>query len=219
MSPRAAPAHPDISPAARRWAAVGAIIFCVIVIGLAFAILAEEFGEAFNDVDEAVDFLARLAGLLAVSFIFLEMMTGSFRPLLRRAFEGRTLRVAHVTFGLTGLALAIGHFGMILPNIGEHWGDDNKVLFLFGPIALGLLIITIATALYRTRLRRSWTWLHLLNYLIFTGVVFHGLIIGSEGSELSMRIIFIIFLVCTAAGLAYRASFADWRARFTRKAP
>ncbi len=216
MAPKPAPAHPDLSPAARRWAAVGAILFCVAVIGLAFAIMGEEFGEAFSDADEAVDFLARLAGLLAVSFIFLEMMTGSFRPLLRRAFEGATLRTAHVTLGLAGLTFALGHFGMILPNWKDHWSTDNRVLLLFGPIILGLLIITIATALYRTHLRKSWAWLHLLNYVLFTGAIFHGLIIGSEGQDLSMRIIYIIFLAGAVAGLAYRASFANWRARFRR---
>ncbi len=47
---------------------------------------------------------------------------------------------------------------------------------------------------------------------VLSGIL--ALEVGSEGEELSMRIIYILFLAGTAAGLAYRASFADWRARF-----
>lgn len=214
MSPRPAPAHPDISTTARRWAAVGAVIFCIIIVGLAFVIMAEEFGEAFEEAEEALDFLANLAGLLAVSFIFLEMMTGSFRPLLRRAFEGNTLRGAHVAFGLTGLGFALTHFGLLLPHIGEHWEEANKILFIFGPVILGLLIITILTALNRNRLQKTWNWLHLLNYVLFAGAIFHGLVVGPEGGDVPMRVIFSLFLAGALAGLAYRASSSDWRARF-----
>jgi len=126
------------------------------------------------------------------------------------------MRKAHVTFGLLGLTFALGHFGMLITNLGQHWAEDNKILFLFGPIALGLLIITIITALSRNRLRKSWAWLHLLNYLLFAGAIFHGLVIGAEGEEFSMRVIYIVFLAMALVGLAYRASFADWRARFRR---
>ena len=208
--------NPDLSPAGRRWAAAGAILFCIVVIGSAFAIMGGRFAGAFRTAGRARFFLASLAGLLAVSFFFLEIMTGSFRPLLLRAFQAKTMRKAHVTFGLLGLAFVLGHLGLLITRI--HWATENKVFFLFGPIALGLLIITIITALLRNRLRKSWAWLHLLNYIIFVLAVFHGLVIGAQGAELAMRVIFGIFLAMALVGLAYRASFADWRARFRRTA-
>ncbi len=216
MSPRPAPAHPDISPAMKRLVIALCLLVVVAVIGSAFALIGEGFGEFSESTDEALEVLSRLAALLALGFIFLEIMSGSFRPLLLRVFEGRTMRAVHVAFGLTGLGFALAHFGLLIPILGEPWAEDNRVLFLFGPIALGLLILTIGTALYRNRLRNSWAWLHLLNYLIFTGVIFHGLVIGHEGKLLATRVVFIVYLALALAGLAYRASFTDWRARFRR---
>lgn len=57
------------------------------------------------------------------------------------------MRKAHVTFGLLGLTFSLAHFGILITNLGEHWAEDNKTLFLFGPIALVPLIIAMITAL------------------------------------------------------------------------
>ncbi len=50
-----------------RRAAAGAILFCIIVTGLVFAIPGGQFADAFGTAKDALDFLARLAGLLAAA--------------------------------------------------------------------------------------------------------------------------------------------------------
>ncbi len=214
MSAMYGPDQTGLSPGTKRLLVVACLLIAIAVIGSGFALMGEGFGEFSESTEEALEVLSRLAALIAVGFIFLEMMTGSFRPLFLRVFTGATMRTAHVTFGLLGLAFALAHLGLLIPVIGEPWREDDRVLFLFGPIALGLLIITIATALYRNRgLHRTWAWIHLLNYLIFAGVIFHGLVIGHEGDLLATRILFVAYLALALVGLFYRFAFTNWRSR------
>jgi DMSO/TMAO reductase YedYZ heme-binding membrane subunit len=68
-----------------------------------------------------------------------------------------------------------------------------------------LLALTIGTALERRRLRRSWRWIHRLNYLIFVAVLAHGWVLGFDfGAELWLRVWFLVCAAAVAAGLAYR---------------
>ncbi len=201
---RAAPTHPGISPTARRWLAVGAVLLSLVVIGLAFAIIGGSVGEVFEEPEETLEILSRLAALLAVSFILLDMLTGSFRPLLTRRFKPARLQSVHTAFGLTGFSLALAHFLLLLPSLGGEWEELNQAFFLLGPVALGLVGVTILTALKPTWWRNSWRKLHLLNYLVFTIAVIHGLAIGEDGTRLATRLIFGSYLALAFAGLLYR---------------
>jgi hypothetical protein len=194
-------------------ALIGSLIFILAVIAAPFGLMSA----AFMSTDGIIDILSRLWALLAVSFIFLEMMTGSFRPLLRRTFGFFRMRRVHIFFGIVGLAFALLHLGFLIPRLGVDFSTLNKALFIFGPVMLGVLIITVATALLAVRrglLTASWGWLHLLTYVIFGMAVAHGLIIGSEGTALATRVVFGIFLAFVLAGFLYRARFHDWRKRF-----
>jgi DMSO/TMAO reductase YedYZ heme-binding membrane subunit len=172
---------------------------------------------AFSSGDGAIAILSRLWALLAVSLIFLELMTGSFRPLLLRYFGFFPMRRLHVALGLAGLSFALLHFFFLVPALGEHFSTDNKALFIFGPIVLGVMIVTVGTALLavmRGMLTSSWGWLHLLNYVIFVMAIAHGLVIGTEGTLLATRVVFGALLAFALAGFVYRARVHDWRKRF-----
>jgi DMSO/TMAO reductase YedYZ heme-binding membrane subunit len=127
------------------------------------------------------------------------------------------MRRLHIALGLAGLFFALLHFGFLVPALGEHFSTDNKVLFIFGPIVLVAMIITIATAMLaviRGMLTSSWGWLHLLNYVIFAMAIAHGLVIGTEGALLATRVVFGAFCAFALAGFVYRARVHDWRKRF-----
>jgi len=165
---------------------------------------------------DALAAVSDLLALLAVSFIFLDIVTGSFRPMLRNVFNPDRLRTAHIVFGVTGLLLVLAHLSLLLPYISSPYSEANHVLFFFGPLALLLLLLTIGTALFRKRLYEIWRRVHFLNYLVFAFAVAHGLVVGPDRTGVAMKVVFYIFVAVVMAGLVYRLAFTDWRSKISR---
>ena len=189
------------------------------VLAAPFGITAHHFATIFDSPDQTLLVLARLSSLIAMSFIFLEIVIGSFRPLLVKVYSPATLQRIHVTFGIAGLAFVLSHFILLIPELAEHYGESNKVLFLVGPVALVLLVLTVTTALLSRRFKGSWRLLHLINYPVFVLAVAHGIVIGEDRSMLALRLLFGGFVVVVLIGLAYRASRPEWRALFKKRGP
>jgi DMSO/TMAO reductase YedYZ heme-binding membrane subunit len=192
-------------------AAGSILLLATLVMAAPFLIIGSDLGAIFEGGEEALEATSRLAALLAVSLLFLDILTGSFRPLLRRIFRARPLWDAHLRIGLAALLLLLIHFATILPLWAEHWNQLSKTLILAGPVALGLLVLTISTALWRRHMPHSWRWLHLLNYLLFWIAIAHGIVIGLDGPTLALRLLFISFAVIALAGAAYRLHSGAWQ--------
>lgn len=144
----------------------------------------------------------RLAALLAFTLIFLSIASGAFRPWANRAFKPRVVQGFHQASGLTGLGLAATHGLMVL--VFGLTGYTPAALWV-GPAALLLLATAIVGALRRRSLRRSWRWIHRLNYLVFAAILVHGLSLGFDlRSQLLLRVIFSIYAAVVVAGLVYR---------------
>jgi len=80
------------------------------VVAVPFALLGSDLSGIGKGSDETLHTLTHLAALPAISFIFLQIVTGAFRPILRRFYDARTLQSMHVTFGLLGFSFALAHF-------------------------------------------------------------------------------------------------------------
>ena len=144
----------------------------------------------------------RMAGLFAFSLIFMNIVTGSFRPILNRIFKPRNLQQAHMATDLVAFCLALSH-GILVVIFGL--AGYNKGVVVIGPIVLVLLAVIIVTAIMRRRLWHFWRWIHRLNYLIFAAVLVHGLILGYDlKNEFFLKVCFVIYAVVVAAGLVYR---------------
>jgi len=159
----------------------------------------------------------RIAALTAFTLIFLNIVTGAFRPFFNRAFKARSVQVVHVATGLAGFTLALAH-GIMALFYGIT-GYSAGVVYI-GPIVLLVLAAAIATALVRRRMRNTWRWIHRLNYAVFAAVLFHGLALGYDlKSEVLLKVLFIAYAAVAAAGLVYRlATTAKVRRRFAEKA-
>ncbi|MCL5734388.1 MAG: hypothetical protein M1274_02180 [Actinobacteria bacterium] len=191
-----------------------ATLFVLAVIGIPFALINSGFGAIGTGTDETLHTLLRMSALLAISFLFLQIATGAFRPALRRLFSLRALQGAHTSFGIVGLVFVFAHFFLLTPSVAEHWSMLNHGFFVLGPIMLFFLLITISTALaLRKKLPRLWNQLHLLNYSIFVIAVVHSLGIGTQTSLAAARAIWAAYLLIAVAGFAYRASSPEWRRR------
>lgn len=159
----------------------------------------------------------RIAALMAFTLIFLNIVTGAFRPFFNRAFKARSVQRVHVATGLAGFSLALAH-GITALAYGIT-GYRTGVVYI-GPIVLIVLAVAIATALIRRRMRNTWRWIHRLNYAVFAAVLIHGFVLGYDlKSEALLKALFIVYAVVAAAGLGYRiATMARVRSRFAKKA-
>lgn len=193
------------------------ILLAVAVVLVPLVIVRHDFTAFPKEPKDALAAVSDLLALMAVSFIFLDIATGAFQPLLKKVFEPDRLRRAHIVFGVTGLLLVLVHLSLLLPYIGAHYAEANHVLFFFGPLALLLLLLTIGTALLRNRLHAIWRRIHYLNYLIFAFAVAHGLVVGADRSAIAMMAVFYGFAAVALAGLVYRLAFTDWRSKFARR--
>jgi len=144
----------------------------------------------------------RLAALEAFTLVFVSIVTGSFRLLFVRLMKAQTVHRLHSTTALLGLSIAVVH-GVLAAVFGIA-GYKAAPLWL-GPTALVLLVVAILAALSRRTLRRSWRWIHRLNYGVFTLGFVHGALIGYDvPATLFLRVCFWVYAAVVVAGLAFR---------------
>ncbi len=191
----------------------------VLLVALALAVLLAPFGitahhfdDIFTNAEESLDILHSLTALIAISFLFLDVVTGSFRPLLARVFKRTTLHAAHIFFGVAGLSFALAHFVLLIPHFSEYISGYNDVFIVVGALALVLLPATIVTALLPKRFSKSWRLFHLVNYFIFVIAVIHALVIGDNNHMLAFNLLMYGYLAVALGGLVYRAvSTREWK--------
>jgi len=148
----------------------------------------------------------RLAALEAFTLITANITIGAFRPLFHLVAKPRTIHRLHVTLGLAGFSVAMAHgvmtlvFGIAGYPAAPTWA---------GPAALAVLALALVTALTRRRFRRTWRWVHRLNYLVFAVVLIHGLLLGYDlGNDLFLKTCFGVYAAVVLAGCAYRVARA-----------
>jgi DMSO/TMAO reductase YedYZ heme-binding membrane subunit len=121
--------------------------------------------------------IMRIAGFEALTLIFMNLVTGPLSKWFYKLFNPRRVRLFHIATGATGFALAVLHGTIVF--VMAHYRDHNAT-WIIGPIALGLLIVTISVAVSRKRLPQVWRRIHQLNYLIFTAVFIKAMLIGTN---------------------------------------
>jgi DMSO/TMAO reductase YedYZ heme-binding membrane subunit len=157
----------------------------------------------------------RLAALEAFTLVFANIVTGAFRPLFNRIAKPRTVHRLHATTGLTGFSIAVAHGTMaVIYGISGY----KTVPVWVGPATLAVLALAILGALARRRMRRTWRWIHRLNYVVFAAALVHGSIVGYDlKGTLFLKICFWVYAVVVVAGLAYRVRASLLPARPQRK--
>lgn len=141
----------------------------------------------------------RLTALYALTLVFINVVTGSFRPLLAGAFKPKTLFKVHNYTGVAGFSLALTH-GILIIVYGI-WPGFTKL----GPVAFYLLALTTSTALGRKFLKKGWRQIHRLNYVVLAVALVHAFQVGSDllGGG-ALEVIFIVYAAVASAGFIYR---------------
>ncbi|KKS13213.1 hypothetical protein A2617_02675 [Candidatus Daviesbacteria bacterium RIFOXYD1_FULL_41_10] len=155
------------------------------------------------------DGLFRLFGLYALTLLWLQIILGPFTlPLLKAGFNVFPI---HRAIGISALILAILHPALFLSAATlETYLPANLLIFGYlGPIALLLLITTATTALLmgRAPFSKFWRFLHPLNYLVFTLVLVHSFMVGTETQFQPLRSLYIIYAGTLITSFSYRVIY------------
>ena len=148
----------------------------------------------------------RLLGLYAFTFAFFNIMTGALAPRFYMVFNPAREYLFHIVSGTLTLAFAVAHGTTVLATTFYR---GFSAFWIIGPVALGLLVITVVTALEKNRLAHVWRAVHILNYLIFLAIFIKAMIIGTDVSAATataelMKSVMILYVVLAAAATTLR---------------
>lgn len=148
----------------------------------------------------------RLLGLYAFTFAFFNIMTGALAPRFYMVFNPPREYLFHIVSGSLALAIAAAHGITVLATTFYR---GYSAFWVIGPLALGLLLLTVVTALEKNRLAHVWRAVHILNYLIFVAIFIKAMAIGTDvsaatGGAYAMKSIMILYVVLAAAATAIR---------------
>ena len=162
--------------------------------------------------------IMRVSGLWAFTLIFFNLVTGPLSRYFYAVFKPKRVQAFHIATGASGFALAVMHGTIVF--VMAHY-RDHPAIWLIGPIALGLMIVTMAVAANRKRLPQYWRRIHQLNYVIFAALYIKVMWIGSNvtaptaaGNAMKALLSLELLAVALATYLRVRT-----RVRVSSKAP
>jgi len=167
-----------------------------------------------------ISWTTRLFGLYAFTLIFMNIVTGAMAPYFYAVFGARGEYLIHASTGALGFLFALAH-GLIV--ITQRYYRGYNAVWLIGPVALILLVLTVWVALDRVRLKRVWRFIHQVNYAIFVGIFIKAVIIGSDlkgtsGAQQALMVIFSAYVAIAALTLLARVRRYQLLAARRRKA-
>lgn len=150
----------------------------------------------FSAQSSTITFFSRIAGLMALTLLPIQIILGSYMNKLADRF-GAWIFKWHITQAILVYGLVITHPVLqVLGNIPMHGIDPfyvftdfcgacrtHQELFLtFGRIAFWFITMTYFAAKFRTQpfLQRNWHTIHRLNYVMFFLVSAHAFFLGPD---------------------------------------
>lgn len=172
-------------------------------------------------------FVQRNLGLIALNFIFLQILIGAFIKPLSKMF-GVWIYKFHIIEGIIAYILVFLHpiFYLLSLKFSGH-GFDPYIAFInacllcktpydyfltIGRISFWLLTIGVFAAIFRKTsnwLTKHWKNLHLVNYLVFLAVAIHGFFIGSDFRSIIL-ILLTIAETLIVLGILVFIQFPKW---------
>lgn len=157
--------------------------------------------------------LANLAGLLAFTLIFLQIVVGSFINLLRPVVGNKAILNFHIWQGIAAFILAHLHPLFFAISLGFKRILTMGGYVVWGRVALLLIVVSVAAGLLRTLpwMQKHWRWVHRLNYLIFALIYWHSWSLGDDVKEFPMLILYLVSPLVVITGLIYKLIYPKIR--------
>jgi hypothetical protein len=161
--------------------------------------------------------IERLTGLYAFTFIFMNIVSGALAPYFYAIFKAKGETLIHTITGGLGFLLALTH-GLLI--ITQRTYRTYSAVWVIGPVALILLVLTIWVAFDRKRLKTVWRGIHIINYAIFIGVFVKAVMIGTDFTMTTAdsKAVMILFSVYVGiAGIALLMRLRRYQVQAARK--
>lgn len=199
----------------------GLVIFSwilIILVGPITLLVNNTLSDVFSDPVLLVNFFQRITGLLAFSFLFVQILLGAYMTYWQGIIGAKTFKY-HVFEGVFSYLLILAHpllyivftyqtlgtiTTFILPNLDVN-SVSYELYLTYGRIAFVLLSIGVAAGLLRNKpfLRHNWRKFHILNYFSFFFIAFHAWHVGSDVSSPPFSI-FFWFALAVIAGVVFK---------------
>ncbi len=162
-------------------------------------------------------YASRAAGLCAYLFLWaglaggLVMSSGWLDGIINRS----RLLALHQSLAVTGLALALGHALVLIP---DGWSDFGLVdLFVpfassyrpqetaLGTLSLYLFAIVSFTFWFRGAIGPStWRWVHRSSFVAYLAALWHGVLLGSDSGALPVFLLYTLTASALLGAMALR---------------
>ncbi|MCH7730508.1 hypothetical protein IID21_03155 [Patescibacteria group bacterium] len=151
----------------------------------------------FEDVPLLLNFLLRIAGLLAFSMLFVQLILGAFMTRFTQKLGGWAFKF-HVTHGAFLYSLILAHpilfvlFNFKAKGVLDPFyvftqfcvicSERQEIWYTFGRISFWLISMAVLAAILRKESwwRVHWRKFHLLNYVAFFLVAIHAWFSGTD---------------------------------------
>jgi predicted ferric reductase len=152
-----------------------------------------------------------LVGLYAFTLLWTQLIIGPNAILFRKTLA--KISLFHHRQGIFIFLLVIAHPTLILiaygltQYLGHKFLPRQLVIYAFlGTLALGLLILTVLTAVFSrlSLLRAKWRVFHYLNYAIFALIWIHSWNLGSDIQSTNLKYLWMFFGVTALASAFLR---------------
>ncbi len=156
--------------------------------------------------------LGKLAGLVGFLFLSILIFSGETARFVDRFFGINKIILFQRKFALITFLLVILHpifFMISSSSILPYMIPDFSVI----PLSLGiislyfLIIVMIASVLYKRISYKIWQYLHILTYLLFFFSLYHAVKTGSDYNYLSIKITYPVLTILIIIGIVYRTRY------------
>lgn len=187
-----------------------------------------------NTFTATLNTIIRLFGLVLFTLITQQILTQEYRPTFNRVMGAYFTKRYHIILGTFTLLVALLHplsyyismylegSSLISTAFGQGYDMPLRIFYLFGPLALTLMICTVLAGLLRNwkPLQRYWYSIHKLNYILFIVAFFHSWNMGSDiQSNTILRVLWILYLLVIVYGFINKFYLRRLRARAPSPTP
>ncbi|MBD3353671.1 MAG: hypothetical protein GF364_19460 [Candidatus Lokiarchaeota archaeon] len=155
------------------------------------------------------DFFIRIFALLGFYSISIATLLTPFLKQIYQAFGKPFLKIHHI-FAAIGIACATLHplvFAIDVMNPAVFIPDFSswyKFWLLAGRPALILIYVSIVAVLIKKHIKKYWRAIHALMYIVLLMGLVHGIMIGTDFSNIGIQIIFNGLFIASILGFVYK---------------
>lgn len=190
------------------------IIFAFVIFSLSSIFYAVISTAMINGLTASSLFygVGKLAGLIGFLFLSLLIISGDTARFFDKFFGMDKIIKFQRKFSVVTFVFVLFHpiffmlstkqvLGFVVPNF-------SYVPMAFGIMAFYILVvIMIASQLYKRISYGVWQYIHILTYVLFFFSMFHALNWGSDAGLTSLKVMYGIIAVCIFTGIFYRTYY------------